>query len=205
MLQHLRLLTEESDGTTAEVAERELALSKAVDAMVSNIEKSQEYYKNKKEKHRIYAHEWREKFLVHESMAETKEHLQKKEEKDCKSPRAEQVPAASTNEVEEKTFEEAKMIGNQRKVSVIYELLSACLVDRLNDDKICEPLPKGYDARHRAVLRLMTTWFDIKWINMVCITVWLNYDFQLVNLCMASLLYICTLFLNGDILFAGSD
>ncbi|PWA56666.1 hypothetical protein CTI12_AA416220 [Artemisia annua] len=167
---HLRLLAEESDGTIAEVAERELALSKAVDAMVSNIEKSQEYYERKKEKHRIYAHEWREKFSVHESMDETKEHLQKKEEKDCMSPRAEQVPTASTNEVEEKTFEEAKMIGNQRKVSVLYELLSACLVDRINDDKICEPAPKGYDARHRAALRLLTTWFDIKWINMVVIS-----------------------------------
>nr|GEU83473.1 transmembrane and coiled-coil domain-containing protein 4 [Tanacetum cinerariifolium] len=144
---YLRLLTEESDGAT-EVAERELALSKAVDTMVTNIEKSQEYYERKKEKHRIYAHEWREKFSVHESMTETKEHLQKKEEKVCKSPRAEQVPTASTNEVEEKTFEEARMIGNQRKVAVLYELLSACLVDRLNDDKICEPPPKGYDARH---------------------------------------------------------
>ncbi|GJS19614.1 transmembrane and coiled-coil domain-containing protein 4-like protein [Tanacetum coccineum] len=127
---------------------RELALSKAVDTMVTNIEKSQEYYEHKKEKHRIYAHQWREKFFFHESMNVTKEHLQNKEEKDCKSPRAEQVPTASTNEVEEKTFEEAKMI------------------DRLNDDKIYEPPPKGYDARHCVALRLLTTWFDIKWINM---------------------------------------
>lgn len=172
LFQFLRVLAEESDDASKELAEQELALSKAVYAMVSNLETSPEHFERKKEKHRVYAHEWREKFSVHESMAETKEHLQKKEEKDCKSPKAEQVPTASLNEVEEKTFEEAKMIGNRRKVAVLYELLSACLADTLEDDKKSERPPRGYDARHRAALRLLTTWFDINWIKMVRFSEW---------------------------------
>ncbi|XP_042756199.1 uncharacterized protein LOC111897468 isoform X2 [Lactuca sativa] len=168
----LRVLAEENDGSASkEVSEQELALSKAVDAMVSNIETSPEHFEHKKEKHRLYAHEWREKFSVNESMAETKEHLQKKEEKDCKSPRPEQVPAASNSEVQEKRFEEVGLIGNQRKVAVLYELLSACLADTPEDDKTTERPPKGYDARHRAALRLLTTWFELKWIKMEAIEV----------------------------------
>lgn len=163
LLQFLRMLAEETDSACPEVEEQELALSKTVDAMVSNIETSPEHSEQKKEKHRVYAHEWREKFSVNESMAETKKYLQKKEEKDCKSPRPEQVPSVSTNEVDEKTFkEEASKIANRRKFAVLYELLSACLADTPEDDK-----PKGYDARHRAALRLLTTWFDLKWIKMV--------------------------------------
>ncbi|KAL7609238.1 hypothetical protein Lser_V15G12366 [Lactuca serriola] len=168
----LRVLAEENDGSASkEVSEQELALSKAVDAMVSNIETSPEHFEHKKEKHRLYAHEWREKFSVNESMAETKEHLQKKEEKDCKSPRPEQVPTASNSEVQEKRFEEVGLIGNQRKVAVLYELLSACLADTPEDDKTTERPPKGYDARHRAALRLLTTWFELKWIKMEAIEV----------------------------------
>ncbi|KAJ9564414.1 hypothetical protein OSB04_000380 [Centaurea solstitialis] len=167
----LRELAEESDAATKEVAEQELALSKAVDAMVSNIEKSPEQYEQNKEKHREYAHEWREKFAVKESMAETKEHLEKKQQKDCKSPKAEQVPTASTTEVQEKTFEEAGMIDPKRKIAVLYELLSACLADTPVDDKKTDRPPKGYDARHRAALRLLTTWFDMNWIKMEAIEV----------------------------------
>ncbi|KAK1423578.1 hypothetical protein QVD17_18882 [Tagetes erecta] len=168
----LRVLAEENDGTSTKVEEQELALFKAVEAMESNIGTSQEYYERKKEKHRVYAHEWREKFLVNESVAETKKHLQKKEEKDCKPPGPEQVPTASTREVEEKTFEEAKMIGNRRKVAVLYELLSACLADTPgNDHNKSERSLDGYDARHRAALRLLTSWFDIKWIKMEAIEV----------------------------------
>ncbi|KAD7117676.1 hypothetical protein E3N88_04944 [Mikania micrantha] len=167
----LRVLAEESDDPSTKMAEQELALSKAVEAMQSNISTSKEHYERKKEKHRLYAHEWREKFLVNESMAETKKHLQKKEEKDCKSPWPEQVPAASTREVEEKTFEEAKMIGTRRKVVVLYELLSACLADTHAVDNKFKRSFEGYDARHRAALRLLTTWFDIKWIKMEAIEV----------------------------------
>ncbi|KAL4569010.1 hypothetical protein LXL04_024637 [Taraxacum kok-saghyz] len=169
----LKVLAEENDGASKEVSEQELALAKAVDAMVSNLETSPEHFEHKKAKHRVYAHEWREKFSVKESMAETKEHLQKKEEKDCKSPRPEQVPAASNREVQEKSFEEVGMIGNQRKVAVLYELLWACLADTpTEDDKKSESRPqKGYDARHRAALRLLTTWFDLKWIKMEAIEV----------------------------------
>ncbi|KAI3699384.1 hypothetical protein L2E82_43656 [Cichorium intybus] len=163
----LRVLAEENDSASKEVSEQELALAKAVDAMESNIETSPEHFEHNIEKHRVYAHEWREKFSVNESMAETKEHLQKKEEKDCKSPRPEQVPAVSNNEVQEKSFEEVGMIGNHRKVAVLYELLSACLADTPQDDK----KPRGYDARHRAALRLLTTWFDLKWIKMEAIEV----------------------------------
>ncbi|KAM0055125.1 putative alpha/Beta hydrolase [Helianthus debilis subsp. tardiflorus] len=167
----LRVLAEENDESSTKLEEQELALSKAVEAMESNISTSREYYERKKEKHHVYAHEWREKFLGNESMAETKKHLKQTEEKDCKSPHPEQAPAASTCEVEEKTFEEAKMIGNRRKVAVLYELLSACLADTPGDDNNSKRSLEGYDARHRSALRLLTTWFDIKWIKMEAIEV----------------------------------
>lgn len=56
----------------------------------------------------------------------------------------------------------------QRKVSLLYELLSACVADiPSQDESKSTRFRKGYDARHRAALRLLSTWLNVKWAKMV--------------------------------------
>ncbi|KAG9132295.1 hypothetical protein Leryth_012966 [Lithospermum erythrorhizon] len=69
-------------------------------------------------------------------------------------------------ELNEKPFEEAAILGYPRKITVLYELLSACLANAPVNTKKSTPCRKGYDARHRVALRLLATWFDVKWIKM---------------------------------------
>ncbi|KAK8681548.1 hypothetical protein V6N13_053950 [Hibiscus sabdariffa] len=61
----------------------------------------------------------------------------------------------------EKPIEEGKLLSEERKLVVLYELLSSCVADDVSDDG-----PKGYDARHRVTLRLLATWLNVKWIKM---------------------------------------
>ncbi len=57
-------------------------------------------------------------------------------------------------------------------MTVLYELLSACVVDNgESDDEKSIQLKKGYDARHRVALRLLATWLNIGWAEMVCLIV----------------------------------
>ncbi|PWA49608.1 alpha/Beta hydrolase fold protein [Artemisia annua] len=92
-------------------------------------------------------------------------------EKNCKSTDTNEVPIASNSDVEEKVNEEVKMLSYGRKVTVLYQLLSACLADIPEDDSKSKKRAKGYDARHRAALRLLSTWFGIKWIKMEAIEI----------------------------------
>ncbi|KAD7479196.1 hypothetical protein E3N88_02332 [Mikania micrantha] len=101
-----------------------------------------------------------------------KENFNNAQEKDCKSPGTKEVHIASTSVVEEKLTEEMRMLSYGRKVTVLYELLSACLADKPEDNKSkSKRRGRGYDARHRSALRLLTTWFDIKWITMEAIEI----------------------------------
>ncbi|URE45192.1 transmembrane and coiled-coil domain-containing protein [Musa troglodytarum] len=53
----------------------------------------------------------------------------------------------------------------QRKLTFLFELLSACLADTPQDKK-SSPERKGYDARHRVALRLLAKWICVEWIKM---------------------------------------
>ncbi|CAL9119797.1 unnamed protein product [Musa acuminata var. zebrina] len=53
----------------------------------------------------------------------------------------------------------------QRKLTFLFELLSACLADTPQDKK-SPPERKGYDARHRVALRLLAKWICVEWIKM---------------------------------------
>lgn len=64
---------------------------------------------------------------------------------------------------ENETITEGKLLTNQRKVAVLFELLAACVADTYEEKKKKSVLRKGYDARHRVSLRLLATWLDIKW------------------------------------------
>nr|POE98346.1 transmembrane and coiled-coil domain-containing protein 4 [Quercus suber] len=46
-----------------------------------------------------------------------------------------------------------------------------CLADTSDENKKCNRQRKGYDARHRVALRLLATWFDIKWTKMEAIEI----------------------------------
>jgi len=62
----------------------------------------------------------------------------------------------------EQSLEEATRIGYQRKVTVLYTLVAACVADT-------DKSRQGYDARHRVALRLLSVWLGVKWIEMVCV------------------------------------
>ncbi|XP_076916491.1 transmembrane and coiled-coil domain-containing protein STS1-like [Bidens hawaiensis] len=104
------------------------------------------------------------------------ENIKNEQEKDCKPPGTKEVHSASNNYIEEKLNEEMRMLSYGRKVTVLYELLSACLANTPEDNNTdnkskSKKRGKGYDARHRSALRLLTTWFNIKWIKMEAIEI----------------------------------
>lgn len=173
LFQFLRLLAEEENGESfSQSSDQELALSRAIDAMVHSMEKSFEVSESKKEKHREYENECREKFSTAEvqsnmEAAGVKSEVQQKS--DGKDLVIEGEIGGSSRKVDEKPIEEV-MLSYQRKLTVLYELLTACLADTHEDNKKCTRKRKGYDARHRVALRLLATWFDVKWIKMVCIS-----------------------------------
>lgn len=92
----------------------------------------------------------------------------------------------SRSEVEHNTCEdidgwdlsEAKSVSKERRVTVIYTLLAACIshpleeVDEMSKDDSSgsserdsmKSAKTGYDARKRVALRLLARWFDIEWI-----------------------------------------
>lgn len=167
----MRLLSEDGDKASSQSSDQELALSKAVDAIAQSMEPDAASFKYKKEKHQEYEHECREKLSAGEvqSHAEAvKVALENAEERDSNLVSVSDAIHGSASGVDEKPIEEEKMLSYHRKITVLYELLSACLADKRGDNKNCTRRRKGYDARHRVALRLLATWLDIKWIKMVC-------------------------------------
>ncbi|PON99515.1 Alpha/Beta hydrolase fold containing protein [Trema orientale] len=164
----LRLLAEEENG---ENSDQELALSRAVDAMARSMEKTSEVSESKKEKRREYENEWREKCSTAEvqsnmEAAGIKSEVQKSADEN--SLAIEDGLDGSGSKVDEKPIEEV-VLCYQRKMTVLYELLTACLADTHADTKKCTRKRKGYDARHRVTLRLLGTWLDVQWIKMEAI------------------------------------
>ncbi|KAL6224528.1 hypothetical protein ACLB2K_003383 [Fragaria x ananassa] len=193
----LRLLAEaggdEKNGS--ENADQQLALSRAVDAMARSMEQDSESSKFKKEKQVEYEQECREKLSTPEVKQNAEAGDATLESSEAKSPTAEVkeiVQAAgvpledqreirgdmvsvketvdkSKSDIDDQPVVEARMLSNERKITVLYEILSACLADKREDDKKSTRRRKGYDARHRVALRLLATWLDIKWIQMEAI------------------------------------
>lgn len=171
----LRLLSEEFDDDSSQRLDQELALSKAVDGFLLDMEKNLESSESKKEKLHEYKHQCLEKFSTPDGEPSSEKidlnlDIQQETEAtpflDCKEPPQQ---GFGTGEIDEKPIEEAMMLSDQRKVTVLYELLTACLANLSENDKDCTRRRKGYDARHRVALRLLATWFDIKWTKMEAI------------------------------------
>lgn len=165
----MRLLSEESGD---ESLDQEVALSKAVDVMEQTMGTNPVTSKSKKEKHREYEHECREKLSTGEVQSKSEpanKPLESVQDADSNLFGVSDSPPGSGTKVDKKPIEEERMLSYHRKVTVLYELLSACLADRREDNKKCKRRRKGYDARHRVSLRLLATWLDVKWTKMVCI------------------------------------
>lgn len=162
----LRLISEESAESSADMKDTELALSKAVDVMELSMETTSETSMSKKEKHREYENKCREKCSPADMQPNSEVvdvPLQAQELKNCNELSIEQTPYGSSSKFDEKPVEEVAMLNYPRKVTVLYELLSACLTDTPEDNKKSTRKRKGYDARHRVALRLLATWLDIQW------------------------------------------
>ncbi|XP_037492806.1 uncharacterized protein LOC105628467 [Jatropha curcas] len=168
----LRLLSEDGNDANSHSSDQELALSKAVDVMSQTMETNYASSEQKKEKHREYEHECREKLSTSEVQSDSEiltQPLPTTQERSRNVVGVSDADDGSESGVDEKPIEEEKMLSYPRKIIVLYELLSACLADKRDDDKKCMRRRKGYDARHRVALRLLATWLDIKWIKMEAI------------------------------------
>jgi hypothetical protein len=178
MFQFMRLLSQESDDDSAESAQRleqELALSKAVDAIVLDMKKNLQPSNSKRERINEYEHHCREKYSVPDVQSNSEKvdvdvNLDNQKDTDAAPLINMEDPeqGSDNSKIDERPIEEVLMLSDQRKVTVLYELLSACLSDLREDDKECKRRRKGYDARHRVALRLLATWLDVKWTKMVC-------------------------------------
>lgn len=138
----VKLLLEANAAVSTERADRELALTKAVDAMVLAMETSDS-----------------------SSDVSAANVMELKEGKDSDLPLKEHDSHACGKHIEQ-PLEDASSLKYEMKVAVLYQLLSACLLGTTQDDKNGMPSGKGYDSRHRVTLRLLATWLDVKWIKM---------------------------------------
>lgn len=157
---------------SSEAADKELALLKGVDAMVSSIEGASLDHQSKKEKQRNYENECREKFSTagEETNSNSEDKMLDAEKPKEINDKLADVPQPNRDplsEYGEKVLPEVTMLSYGRKLTVLYELLSACLANLPEDKKKTKRQRRGYDARHRVALRLLATWFDVKWIKVV--------------------------------------
>ncbi|CAA7022123.1 unnamed protein product [Microthlaspi erraticum] len=155
----IKLLSEDAasdDDGSSDMVEKESALAKAAEAMVQSIKQGSISVEAKMEKHVEYENECREKYSVPEAQS-------------CEGQGVDEVKNGghkAESVEDEKPVEEAALLSHERKISVLYELLSACLADKHEENEKCTRTRKGYDARHHVALRLLATWFDIQWIKM---------------------------------------
>ncbi|XP_031269065.1 transmembrane and coiled-coil domain-containing protein 4-like [Pistacia vera] len=160
----LTLLSAESGGTS-EITNKELALTKTVDAMVLSMESSAASLDGSGNYE--YENKCHEKYSINKPEPAT----------DIKETIQGAIPKASTEEKAQSRFvieiseqppEEETVLTYQTKVAVLFELLSAFLVENTDFDKNCARR-KGYDARHRVALRLLSKWLNVKWIKVEAI------------------------------------
>ncbi|PKI69980.1 hypothetical protein CRG98_009583, partial [Punica granatum] len=160
----LRLLAEDTSVNSSESSDQQLALSKAIDSLTLSMETNPASSKSKKEKHQEYENECREKLSTNEAKVNSEATVTMPETSSTSN--IESPSPDLTCAFEEEPVEEVKMLSYERKLAVLYELLTACLADIRDNDKKSARRRKGYDARHRVALRLLATWLDINWVKM---------------------------------------
>ncbi|KAJ8451956.1 hypothetical protein Cgig2_007439 [Carnegiea gigantea] len=173
--QFLRLLSEQSEKCSSG-KEQELDLAKGVDDMAARMEACS-ISKIRRDKHYEYKQERREKCSVQDmsesdtpsTPAET-EAIEFVEERHVKNDSVEDASHASDYNFIEEPAEEQNTLSYERKIVILYELLSASLAT-MSDDSKTSKQQKGYDARYRVALRLLATWLDVKWVKVAAMEV----------------------------------
>ncbi|KAL0391497.1 UNVERIFIED_CONTAM: hypothetical protein Slati_4534800 [Sesamum latifolium] len=132
--QFLRQLMDESGDMSPESAEKEVSVANGIDAMSSSMEKTPAEYDSKKEKQREYEQACREKFPAPETIPEAKSeerNIPDNSQQETKTTKSipEQAQGTPISESVGKQMEVAPMLSYPRKVTVLYQLLSACLAD----------------------------------------------------------------------------
>ncbi|CAJ1973246.1 unnamed protein product [Sphenostylis stenocarpa] len=138
----LKLLSEEAGATSSEESEKEAALTKAVDASALSLNNTSPGVLSPRG----------QKTGSQDDMCDIME-------SSSLLPLKKQPSNTLEIATFEQPFEEATLIGYQRKVTVLYTLVSACVADT-------EKSRQGYDARHRVALRLLSVWLGVKWNEM---------------------------------------
>ncbi|AES73977.1 putative alpha/Beta hydrolase [Medicago truncatula] len=156
-----KVLSEEGDASSKDRLDKEAALTNAVDAteasMKSIADSSCRGHEQKtRSEDNLCDTELKLYAVGAEPDGETKE-------SSALLPLETQSSTALENE---KPLEEASIISYQRKVTVLYTLLSACVADTAEVDKKFSKSRQGYDARHRVSLRLLAVWLGVEWNEM---------------------------------------
>ncbi|EOY14915.1 Transmembrane and coiled-coil domain-containing protein 4 isoform 2 [Theobroma cacao] len=163
----LTLLSEETDEASEERREKELALLKAVDATMLSIESSLAVSEDI-DRSRDYEIKCRERYGFHNTELtgeDTDPNGRIQRTTSNVSDEEEEVDGLGSR-VSEKPMEEGELLTEERKVTVLYELLSACVAEASDNGSKSSSQTKGYDARHRVALRLLATWLNVKWVKM---------------------------------------
>ncbi|XP_045804152.1 transmembrane and coiled-coil domain-containing protein 4-like isoform X1 [Trifolium pratense] len=156
-----KLLSEEGEASSKERLGKEAALTNAVDATEASM--------NSTADSSFGGHE--EKSRSHDNSCDTELRLYPVgvdppgETKESTALLSLETQSSTALE-NEKSLKEASIISYQRKVSVLYTLLSACIADTAEVDKNYSKPRQGYDARHRVSLRLLAVWLGVEWSEM---------------------------------------
>ncbi|WOL10070.1 transmembrane and coiled-coil domain-containing protein 4 isoform X1 [Canna indica] len=165
---YLRIIVEEDSESSSEKHELELALTKAVDAMSMSLEAASSS-NTSQEKHNSHDQENHDKADLdtpYESSDRTSKSCETLERRNLKVP----FNMEDLHNELDNPCSEASIIGDspfyrQRRVVLLYEILSACVADTPQEDIKTSKLRKGYDARHRVAVRLLATWLNVEWIK----------------------------------------
>ncbi|XVF59731.1 hypothetical protein PTKIN_Ptkin07bG0299300 [Pterospermum kingtungense] len=172
----LRLLAEEGGEGSSEAMDLDKeVLSKSVDTMALDMETNSESSQVKKQKHREFEHEYREKYATE---VPSESVVANPQESNTNVLHGDDEIHLLGDSFDDEPAEEVMMLSYKTKVTVLYELLSACLAaaDTHEDNKKLTRRRRGYDARHRVALRLLATWFDIEWIKMEAVEMMVAYS-----------------------------
>ncbi|CAL8995621.1 unnamed protein product [Prunus brigantina] len=155
-----------TDGPSSEKTDKECALTKTVDAMALSEEESL-VHSAENPVDSEYEAKCRERYEVPETKPVSEVSAKPYEiikRTSSQSSTEEKVPDVS--ELLEEPVEEGNLISYERKVTVLFALLSACVADNTEDGNKCSKVRKGYDARHRVALRLLAAWLGVEWLKM---------------------------------------
>ncbi|XP_020592542.1 transmembrane and coiled-coil domain-containing protein 4-like isoform X2 [Phalaenopsis equestris] len=144
---YLRIMVEEDNVGSSEKDELQLALAKSIDAMAMSLETVQPA-----EEKKAIRHDWS---------------FEPSEPASFKLSAIREEAIRRYNHACDRGSMLANIsINYPMKVTILFELLSACVADSPQDCEKVSVRRKGYDARHRIALRLLATWLDINWTKM---------------------------------------